>query len=880
MKKTVVLLILALLLVTACAACSHHSQRNQADQSVSAESFGADGTDSGDDRKAIQAALNYARDNATSDFPVTVNVGDGVYHLEQSLVIYSHTRLVLSSKAVLVYTGQEGLILFGGATRESYDAVTDVVISGGTWRGNAAATGAHTEPIGFHSASNITLQGLRMEDSSDHFVMLTGVSGAVVKDCTFKDHFPISDISQSSKEALHIDFLPLGGGGLLPSENITVENCRFDNVASGIGTHHYGYGKQEKNIAVKNCTFENVQYNCINAYSMVNLSISDCSAANCPVFLWCYSTECSIYSNIIRGSGEKCIAINDDSAAVVKDNKIYSIGTGSGNAAAVFVGNSSCVIEDNEISDVNGRAIRIKGGNSLSAVRGNKISFAATQGIYLVKTKAVVEKNTIENCQGILAELSETCINDNSLTDCLYGIMYSGGSSRISRNTVTHSEKSGIHITNKPDSDGSVVIENNTVTDSGDDDVRIGKNCVNCLVRDNNLSNSFRITYSKHSDIVALRNGMISLPATPFVNCSMTENDARLSWQGVEGARDYVIYSYDFVSDSLTMVAETRSLYYDIKDLPHDSISSFIVVSRNASGEECVYTYSTNAVYVNTGAAFEYAKVLYSPESISVRKGEEAFFKVKASGSGMSYKWQFRKKNSPDWSIWTGKDSSVITAKADETWDGMQVRCAVTDSGSNTVYTAPTEIIMTGDPEIIMQSGDVAAYREEPVSFSVAVRGENYKIRWYFKRSGANIWTPWDGHASSTVSTVAGDEWDGAQVRCVVSGKDGKTVYSKPVNVSVQTKLRIISQPPDRILSPEENAAFEIKAIGEGNLRYQWYYRKAGSEEWNIWQGHDAAVTYAVANDSWQGMQVKCIITDEAGAIAESRIVNISIYEY
>ena len=315
-------------------------------------------------------------------------------------------------------------------TANSYDAVTDVVISGGVWRGNASVTGAHTEPIGFHSASNITLRGLSMQDSSDHFVMLTGVSGATVSDCTFKDHFPISDISQSSKEALHIDFLPLKGGGLLPSENITVKNCRFDNVASGIGTHHYGFGKQEKYISVQSCTFQNLQYNCINAYSMVNLSVSGCTADNCPVFLWCCSTECKLNANVVRDCGEKCISINENSTAWLRNNQLSHIGTGTGNATAVLVGDSSCVIVNNAISDVDGRGIRIKGGNSMSAVRGNKISNAATQGIFLLDTKAVVEKNEVENCQGIWSESSETCIIDNKTQNCLFGIMHHGGNSR------------------------------------------------------------------------------------------------------------------------------------------------------------------------------------------------------------------------------------------------------------------------------------------------------------------------------------------------------------------------------------------------------------------------------------------------------------------
>lgn len=129
------------------------------------------------------------------------------------------------------------------------------------------------------------------------------------------------------------------------------------------------------------------------------------------------------------------------------------------------------------------------------------------------------------------------------------------------------------------------------------------------------------------------------------------------------------------------------------------------------------------------------------------------------------------------------------------------------------------------------------------------------------------------------VSVTAGKEWNGAKVRCEVTDKQGNKIYSEPITVSVNTKLRIISQPSDKSLRPEEDVTFEVKAVGEGKLQYQWYYKKADAEEWSMWKWHETAATSATANDTWQGMQVKCVITDDSGEIVESRTVNISIYE-
>ena len=62
MKNIVALLISALLIVTACAACSDKSKQRGDEGTISAESFGADGSDTKDDRLALQDAFNYARD--------------------------------------------------------------------------------------------------------------------------------------------------------------------------------------------------------------------------------------------------------------------------------------------------------------------------------------------------------------------------------------------------------------------------------------------------------------------------------------------------------------------------------------------------------------------------------------------------------------------------------------------------------------------------------------------------------------------------------------------------------------------------------------------------------------------------------------------------
>ena len=72
------------------------------------------------------------------------------------------------------------------------------------------------------------------------------------------------------------------------------------------------------------------------------------------------------------------------------------------------------------------------------------------------------------------------------------------------------------------------------------------------------------------------------------------------------------------------------------------------------------------------------------------------------------------------------------------------------------------------------------------------------------------------------VSVTAGKEWNGAKVRCEVTDKQGNKIYSEPITVSVNTKLRIISQPSDKSLRPEEDVRRlhgQTAAVGKSRRR-------------------------------------------------------------
>ena len=114
------------------------------------------------------------------------------------------------------------------------------------------------------------------------------------------------------------------------------------------------------------------------------------------------------------------------------------------------------------------------------------------------------------------------------------------------------------------------------------------------------------------------------------------------------------------------------------------------------------------------------------------------------------------------------------------------------------------------------------------------------------------------------------------QVRCTVKDSSGNTVNSNTVKVTICDPLEITQQPKSVTISCSDTVKFAVKATGK-NLSYQWYVKKANSDTWAKWPGHDTASTSAISNTSWNGMQVRCVVTDASGSSVTSKAAKITL---
>lgn len=116
-----------------------------------------------------------------------------------------------------------------------------------------------------------------------------------------------------------------------------------------------------------------------------------------------------------------------------------------------------------------------------------------------------------------------------------------------------------------------------------------------------------------------------------------------------------------------------------------------------------------------------------------------------------------------------------------------------------------------------------------------------------------------------------------------VDGKVGKqtwkaieTAADKKQKAEAAKAIKITAQPKSVTAKVGEKVTFTVKATGE-NLSYQWYVKKAGASDWTKWNNHTGASTSAKSNDTWNGMQVRCTVTNGSGKTVNSSAAKVTL---
>ena len=256
------------------------------------------------------------------------------------------------------------------------------------------------------------------------------------------------------------------------------------------------------------------------------------------------------------------------------------------------------------------------------------------------------------------------------------------------------------------------------------------------------------------------------------------------------------------------------------------------------------------------------------PKSVSVVKGKTATFSVTATGTGLSYQWQYKKVGESGWTNWAGKTAATVSCTAGTSNNGCQYRCVVKNSsGSTTSNVAVLTTILA--PSIIAQPRNTAVAKGKTATFTVTASGGGLSYQWQYKKVGQSSWTNWSGKTAATVTCTAGTSNNGCQYRCVVKNAAGSVTSDVATLTTVINAPAITSQPKNTAVARGERATFKITASGEG-LSYQWQYRKVGETGWTNWSGKTSATVSCTAGTANDGCLYRCVVKNALGSVTSA----------
>lgn len=361
--------------------------------------LGATGTDKSNDASAINKILRYA---TKIDEPITVVVPDGTYYIGSTLKIYTQTNLVLSENAVIKRmqsAGDKAMLMNRtdpDGIEPGYSQCRDIVITGGTWDGNA--TGADdANCLYFGHAQNITITDTVIKNNSGaHLIEFAGVQNALVENvelygytmCTASDY----TAAQADKEAIQIDYCSAGSAPAMKPydgtacDTITIRNCNIHDYMAGVGTHTSISGVYSNNIRIENNTFTNITNACINLRNFNNVNIEKNTANNCTTFVYASDSQGKIKSN--KATNGTSYKPKTNSGLRAKNGITISNG-------------SSFTIEKNTFQKAKSNGICIWNG-STATIKNNKLKNNKLYGIRTQGSTVTLKKNSFsKNKKGL-----------------------------------------------------------------------------------------------------------------------------------------------------------------------------------------------------------------------------------------------------------------------------------------------------------------------------------------------------------------------------------------------------------------------------------------------------------------------------------------------
>ena len=178
-------------------------------------------------------------------------------------------------------------------------------------------------------------------------------------------------------------------------------------------------------------------------------------------------------------------------------------------------------------------------------------------------------------------------------------------------------------------------------------------------------------------------------------------------------------------------------------------------------------------------------EITTQPKAQTAAAGETATYKVVASGTGLTYQWQYSNDYGKTWHNKTGATKSSYTVTVKASYNGMLYRCKVSNS-AGTVTSSKVRLTVSGvKPKILSQPADKTAAAGDSVTFKVVAAGVGMTYQWQYSKDGGKTWKTKTGATSASYTVTAKAAYSGILYRCRVKNSYG-SVYSEIAKLTVK----------------------------------------------------------------------------------------------
>jgi hypothetical protein len=272
----------------------------------------------------------------------------------------------------------------------------------------------------------------------------------------------------------------------------------------------------------------------------------------------------------------------------------------------------------------------------------------------------------------------------------------------------------------------------------------------------------------------------------------------------------------------------------------NSSYTVSVAAAGNAGNYSVTVSNGVGSVTSSVAIVAVGSSITSNPASLSILTTQTALFSVAAQGlSPFTYQWyQIPSGSTTGTAISGATSSNYTTPPVDASYNGAQYYATVTDSCAGTPLTssAATLTVTSGNapPTIVTQPVGESVAVGGTTSFSVVASGTpTLTYQWYRIPAGQATGTAISGATSASYTvpssaTTTSNDQDAYYV--IVSNNYGQAV-SQPATLAVGNGilLQITGQPVTQYVDVGASATYQVTAVSNLPLTYQWYEAAPGS---------------------------------------------------